>query len=136
MGSSTTKKVDVRILAATNRPLAQMVAEGAFREDLYYRLNVIPLNIPPLTTRSEDIEILSEYFLRKITSEMKRSHVTISRGALDLLLNHSWPGNVRELENTLKRAVVLSQNNHIDASDIIFVTSKHGGEPGQTEFDH
>lgn len=121
VGSSETKKIDIRVIGASNQDLAEMVSEGTFRQDLYYRMNVLPIHLPPLSRRKEDIEILTEYLLRKIATEMKRSPLTISRNAATALLNHSWPGNVRELENTLKRAVALSLSDHLDIQDIIFV---------------
>ncbi|MCX6833926.1 MAG: sigma-54 dependent transcriptional regulator [candidate division Zixibacteria bacterium] len=123
VGSSATHKVDVRIVAATNRELSGMVAEEKFREDLYYRLNVIPLNLPTLRERFEDIEILTEYFLRRLAAELGRPSLTISREAVDRLLSHTWPGNIRELENTLKRAAVLCTSNHLEVTDIMFVAS-------------
>lgn len=123
VGASTSKKVDVRIIAATNRDLTTMVEEGTFREDLFYRLNVIPLRIPQLSERAEDIEILTDYFLRKITREMNRGEVTITQQARERLLSHNWPGNVRELENTLKRAIALSQTTTIDTNGIQFIGS-------------
>ena len=121
VGSSVSKRVDVRIVAATNRDLGEMVATGEFREDLYYRLNVIPLNLPKLVKRPEDIEILTDYFIRKICSDMGRATMSISRSAVDRLLHHSWPGNVRELENTLKRGIALSCTDQLDTDDILFV---------------
>ena len=122
VGSSVSKRVDVRIVAATNRDLGEMVADGEFREDLYYRLNVIPLYLPRLVERAEDIEILTDYFIRKICAVMDRATMSISRSAVDRLLHHTWPGNVRELENTLKRGIALSSDDQLDMDDIIFVT--------------
>jgi len=130
IGSTATRKVDVRIVAATNRELSTMVTEGKFRQDLYYRLNVIPLNLPTLKERFEDIEILTEYFLRRLATEIGRPSLTISRDAVDRLLSHTWPGNIRELENTLKRAAVLCTSNQLDTGDIIFVASDERA-PGQ-----
>ena len=121
IGSSEIKKIDVRIIGATNRDLSEMVANGTFRQDLYYRLNVIPLELPPLTKRPEDIEILTDYFLRKIAAELKKTSITISRRAVEALLRHDWPGNVRELENTLKRGAALCQTNSLEHDDIVFV---------------
>ncbi len=121
VGAVVSRKVNVRIIAATNRELKEMVAAGTFREDLYFRLNVIPLNLPPLVERAEDIEMLTEYFLRKISHEIKSDGVTITRPAVDRLLGHKWPGNVRELENTLKRGAALCHNHVIDVDDIIFI---------------
>ncbi len=123
VGASTSRKVEVRIVAATNRDLGSMVAEGKFREDLYYRLNVIPLYLPTLKERAEDVEILTDYFLRRIASEIGRPSLTIGRDAVDKLLAHTWPGNIRELENTLKRAAALCPSNHLEATDIMFVAT-------------
>ncbi|RME28780.1 MAG: sigma-54-dependent Fis family transcriptional regulator [Candidatus Zixiibacteriota bacterium] len=121
VGTSKTHKVDVRIIGATNKDLAEMVSANRFREDLYYRLNVIPLYLPPLSERPEDIEVLTEYFLRKIATELERPAFTISREAVAKLRRYHWPGNVRELENTLKRAVALSRETVLDADSIVFV---------------
>lgn len=128
VGSSEFRKVDVRIIGATNRDLTELIAAGTFREDLYYRLSVIPLSLPPLVNRIEDLELLVDYFLRKIAVELKKGTITITRPAVDALLSHRWPGNIRELENTLKRGAALCRENQIDASDISFV----GGEQNDT----
>jgi len=103
-------QVDVRIIAATNVDLRQMVREGRFREDLFYRLNVITLDLPPLRQRREDVPLLVDHFLKKYSEEndLPRRHVTTD--ALRPLVSYSWPGNVRELENTIERAVVLSSD--------------------------
>lgn len=124
VGSSVTMKVDVRVLAATNRNLSEAVGRGDFREDLFYRLNVIPLHIPRLIDRAEDVEILIEYFLRVIAADMGRETLSISREAVDLMLKHNWPGNIRELENTLKRGAALCHSDHLGADDIIFIVSE------------
>jgi len=131
VGSSTSKRVDVRIVAATNRDLAGMVSQGEFSEDLYYRLNVIPIDLPTLKERAEDVEILTEYFLRKISGEMDKGPLTITRAAVDLLLGHTWPGNVRELENTLKRGAALCNDNRLGVGDIIFVAAESSEQPRQ-----
>jgi two-component system, NtrC family, response regulator AtoC len=101
--------VDVRVLAATNVNLRQAIRERTFREDLYYRLNVVPIHVPPLRERREDIPILVDHFIRKISRECSRDVGGISVGARDVLLRHDWPGNVRELENVIHRAVVLAR---------------------------
>jgi len=108
VGSTKLRKADVRIVAATNRNLKRMVEEGKFREDLYYRLSVLTLNIPPLRERPEDIPVLIEHFLRKY-SEKYSKEVKITPEALELLLSYSYPGNVRELENLIHRLVILSR---------------------------
>jgi DNA-binding NtrC family response regulator len=108
LGSERTEKVDVRVIAATNRDLRQMVADGKFQEDLFYRLNVIPIELPPLRDRRDDIPALVEHFLRKHAQRTGRRVERIDDGVLTALQQYDWPGNVRELENTVERAVVLS----------------------------
>ena len=100
-------QADIRVIAATNQNLAKAVAEGRFREDLYYRINVIPIVLPPLKDRREDIPLIAEHFLAKYAEQMGKSITAISHGAMDLLLLHDWPGNIRELENVIERAVAL-----------------------------
>ena len=107
VGGTRSKKVDVRIIAATLRNLEAMVSEGTFREDLYYRLNVVPLYLPPLRERREDIPLLTSYFLKKYCQEMHYPVKKISPEAMEIFLNYTWPGNVRELENTIERIIVL-----------------------------
>ena len=108
VGGNRTYKVDVRIVAATHRDLPRRIAEGAFREDLYYRLNVIQVPIPPLRERGNDVVLLAHHFLRKYAQDNAKDVRGISDAALGLLLRHAWPGNVRELENAIERAVVLA----------------------------
>jgi transcriptional regulator with PAS, ATPase and Fis domain len=108
LGSERTEKVDVRVIAATNRDLRQMVVDSRFQEDLFYRLNVIPIEIPPLRERRDDIPVLVEHFLRKHAQRTGRRIERIDDGVLAALQQYDWPGNVRELENTIERAVVLS----------------------------
>src|SRR5436190_6741056 len=108
LGSERTQRVDVRVIAATNRDMKRLVEEGRFLEDLFYRLNVIPLILPPLRERREDIPLLVEHFLRKHAQRSGRRIDQIHADALDRLMAYDWPGNIRELENTIERAVVLS----------------------------
>ena len=115
VGSDKTSKVDVRIITATSRNLEELVSRSTFREDLYYRLNVIPLFLPPLRERGEDIPLLMDYFLGKFNKENNRS-VSIDKSALQVFLNYSWAGNVRELENTIERLVIMSGSDKITAS--------------------
>jgi len=118
VGGTEIIKVDVRVLAATNRELKKMVEEGTFREDLYYRLNVIPIELPPLRERKEDIAELIDYFLEKYCGEMGREKLEINKNALELLVDYEWKGNIRELENVIERLVILSQCNAINEKDL------------------
>jgi two-component system response regulator PilR (NtrC family) len=113
LGGMDTIKVDVRIIAATNCDLREMVEDGRFREDLFYRLHVININLPPLRERKDDIPILAQHFLEKYGAENNRGEMEISADALDLMMDYDWPGNVRELENVVERAVVLSGGQRI-----------------------
>ncbi len=113
LGSVETIKVDVRIIAATNADLQKLMADNRFREDLFYRLNVITLTLPPLRRKREDIPLLVNHFLQKYSDENKRKVKEITPDAMRVLMDHSWPGNVRELENTIERAVVLSTADRI-----------------------
>jgi formate hydrogenlyase transcriptional activator len=110
LGSNRTVKVDVRLIAATNQDLHRSVAEGRFREDLFYRLNVFPIYVPPLRERKSDIPILVRYFVSRYAGEAKKSIVTIPAEAMDALLNWSWPGNIRELQNLVQRCVILTNS--------------------------
>ncbi len=121
LGSERTQRVDVRVIAATNRDLQQMVADGRFQEDLYYRLNVIPIPIPPLRERREDIPALMEHFVEKHTQRTGRPIERIHDEVAPLLCRYDWPGNVRELENTIERAVVLSTSRELTASAISLI---------------
>ncbi|MEW6364727.1 MAG: sigma-54 dependent transcriptional regulator [Acidobacteriota bacterium] len=116
LGGVETIKVDVRIIAATNVDLKRVVDAGRFREDLYYRLNVIKIDMPPLRDRAEDIPLLAQHFMEKYCRENEKPIMELSESALQLLLDYDWPGNVRELENVIERAVVLSRGEYIDES--------------------
>ncbi|MCM8812056.1 MAG: sigma-54 dependent transcriptional regulator [Candidatus Omnitrophica bacterium] len=118
VGDNRTIRVDVRIIAATNRNLDAFVKEGKFREDLYHRLNVISLHIPPLRERASDVPILVEHFLKKISTQMGRTMDSVTPAALDLLRRYPWPGNVRELENAIERAIVMNQKTFVDVEDL------------------
>ena len=117
IGSNDVVKVDVRIIAASNRNLAECVEEGKFRQDLYYRLRVIEIDIPPLCERLDDIPLLVEQFLKKMGSEREHA-LSISPQALSVLMSYSWPGNVRELENALESAVALNRTGVIVPDDL------------------
>lgn len=113
VGSTTTQKTNVRLVAATNKDLKAMVADGTFREDLFYRVNVFPIHAPALRERRDDIPALAFHFLKMFCNELDRPVAEISEGAMSLLVNHDWPGNVRELENAIQRALILSSDNVI-----------------------
>ncbi len=117
VGGNKTIKVDVRVIAATNRNLEDDIKSGIFRDDLYWRLNVVPIFLPPLRERAEDIPMLIEYFLKRFNEENQKS-ITIHQKAFNLLLRYPWPGNVRELENTIERLVVLSEGSLIRDDDL------------------
>jgi Nif-specific regulatory protein len=117
VGSEKTKKVDVRIIAATSRNLEHLVSQSKFREDLYFRLNVIPLFLPPLSERCEDIPVLIDHFLEKFNNENNRS-AGLDKSSMQVFLSYNWPGNVRELENTIERLVIMTGSDNITASDL------------------
>jgi DNA-binding NtrC family response regulator len=106
------------VIAATNVDLRAALEQGRFREDLYYRLNVVPISLPPLRERKEDIPFLARHFVHKLTKELGATAKDISPAAVDRLLTHSWPGNVRELENTIERSMVMASGEILEASDI------------------
>lgn len=121
LGGSEEVRVDARIIAATHRDLAAEVREGRFRDDLYYRLNVIEIRIPPLRERREDIPLLAEHFVERLAHELGKKAEGISEGALRLLLDYEWPGNVRELENAIERAIVTSRGRVLGEDDFAFL---------------
>jgi len=118
VGGNETLKTDVRILAATNKKLEREVEDGSFREDLFYRLNVVRLHIPPLRERREDVRPLASFFLQRICQQRRVPRMRFSKDAMDALENYRWPGNVRELENTIQRAVALANTDVLLARDI------------------
>ncbi len=117
VGDNQTKKIDVRVIAATNQNLQELIVQGKFRKDLFYRLNIISLEIPPLRKRKEDIPILVEHFIKKHAKHLSKKVENISAEALSILVNYSWPGNVRELENVIERAAILSKSSIITPDD-------------------
>jgi transcriptional regulator with GAF, ATPase, and Fis domain len=118
LGGTRTLRVDVRVIAATNRNLAGMVQAGQFREDLYYRLNVVSIEMPPLRERKEDIPALAMFFLRRFASELKKKVDGLHPEAQKLLLRYNWPGNIRELENAIERAVLLTEGPSVNSTDL------------------
>ncbi len=124
VGGEETLTVDVRVIAATNHDLKKLVNTNSFREDLYYRLHIIPVYLPPLRERREDIPVLANHFINRITAKLGLKKITLSQNALDALQEYDWPGNVRELENVLERSAVLADNEEIKASDLPFLNPK------------
>ena len=118
LGGTRTIKVDVRLIAATNRDLPTMVEAGQFREDLYYRLNVVTMEMPPLRERKDDIAELANFFIRRFSGELKKKIVGLEPEALKLLMRYQWPGNIRELENAIERAMLLAEGSHIAVDDL------------------
>lgn len=125
VGGSETISSDFRVIAATNENLDELVKEGVFREDLYYRLNVFTIHIPPLRERIEDIPLLANYFLKKFTTSMNKKITGISDEAMSFMLKYKWPGNVRELENAIERAVVVCRTDKIQLEDLPFRISNN-----------
>ena len=144
VGSHRVITVDVRIIAATNKDLTKAIQEGSFREDLFYRLNVVLIQMPPLRERKSDIPLLVQHFLEKYNARLRKEIRGISPDALDLLVRHDWPGNVRELENTIERLVVLSSGPYLEPADLVFAgtiltqppESSEGGSLKNLERDH
>jgi DNA-binding NtrC family response regulator len=118
LGGTRTVRVDVRIITATNRNLSQMVQAGTFREDLFYRLNVVSLEMPPLSDRKDDIAELAQFFVRRFSAELKKRVDNIEPEAQKVLMRHHWPGNIRELENVIERAVLLTEGNAVAPEDL------------------
>ena len=132
LGSSATKKVDVRIIAATNRNLAEEVRKGAFREDLWYRLNIFPITMPPLRDRLNDLPLLVQFYMTKISKRLGRSINIVPVGVMDALSKYHWPGNIRELENVLERAVINSSGPKLRLADELKKPYKDGTHPELT----
>ena len=129
VGSNETLSADVRIVTATNKVLSSEVAAGRFREDLYYRLNVVEIRLPPLRERAEDIPLLAEFFLQRITRKNGMARIRLSTEAIAALQTHRWPGNVRELENTIARACALASSTVLLPADIPLAAAP-GSEKG------
>jgi transcriptional regulator with PAS, ATPase and Fis domain len=133
VGGSTPVAVDFRVICATNQDLEAMVQEGKFREDLYYRINVFTIVVPPLRERREDIPLLAQHFLRKYALQMNRPFEDLDPDAMDLLVRHDWPGNVRELANAVERALVVGQPPAVRASDLpLSLNDKHRRATGDS----
>jgi two-component system response regulator HydG len=127
VGGEEILRVDVRIIAATHRDLMEEVRRGRFREDLYYRLHILPLHLPPLRERKEDIPLLAAHFIGRISPDIRRPQAELTDDGIRALTSYDWPGNVRELENVLERALVLSEHNRIDSESLSFLTVRPKG---------
>ncbi|MBN1515694.1 sigma-54-dependent Fis family transcriptional regulator [Candidatus Sumerlaeota bacterium] len=139
VGESVTRKADARVIAATNRDLEQMLEEGAFRQDLYYRLNVVPILIPPLRERRDDIPALIEHFLRKHAVKSAEAPRRIDSEALRMLMQYGWPGNIRELENAVEHAIVMCEGDTLTAEDLPLTIKAAQGKtpaPGGISVEH
>jgi len=137
LGSNVTRHIDVRVIAATNQDLRAALEQGTFREDLYYRLNVVPMNIPPLRERKQDIPFLANHFLRKLAPDSGHVVEAISDSAMEKLVGYHWPGNVRELENVIERALILCRGSQLEADDIkleMAPRSRPAGDSNQHHF--
>lgn len=133
VGGEAVIAVDVRVIAATNRNLEEMVAAGAFRQDLFYRLNVVEINVPPLSRRREDIPLLAQAFLEDFTRQNKKKIKGFTPQAMAAMVRHDWPGNVRELMNAVERAVVLSRAAFLDTGDLPLKHADGGNTPVPTD---
>ncbi len=133
VGGSKTIKVDVRLITATNKDLPQLVKKGQFREDLYYRINVVPIVLPPLRERREDIPLLVNHFTKKFSEENQKQLKGVSKEALELLMSYEWPGNVRELENLIERVIALTPNEYIQPNELPSPIISHSRANGLKE---
>lgn len=127
LGEKKQRKIDVRVIAATNKDLRKEVEEGRFRSDLYYRLNTVILNLPPLRERKEDIPLLADHFLNKYNEKLGKKINGFTENAMRWLLDYNWPGNVRELEHQIERSVILATRDYID--ETLFSTGKERAAP-------
>ena len=130
VGGEDTISVDVRIVAATNTPAADLLATEGFREDLYYRLHVVPVTLPPLRARRDDIPLLAEHFVAKLRSRTRSRATAVAQAAMERLVDYDWPGNVRQLENVIERALVLAEGDVLEASDLPLLVNVNGSRPG------
>jgi DNA-binding NtrC family response regulator len=135
VGGKANIPIDVRLISATNRDLEAEIRKGTFRDDLYYRLNVIRLNLPPLRERGSDIAILAEFFVKKYSHASDMQFKGISRPALKVLMNYSWPGNVRQLESVIERGVLMAEGDHIQPEDLPAEVHEEISQRGHLPFD-
>jgi transcriptional regulator with PAS, ATPase and Fis domain len=132
VGSTQVVKVDVRVIAATNKDLSQCIKEGLFREDLFYRLSVVPIHLPPLRARKADIPLLVHYLLAKSARKRDKKVTGLSNEAMEILTTYDWPGNIRELENVIERAVILSRSEVIVPGDLWYYAIHTDKEPASS----
>ena len=125
VGGIKTIRVDVRLVAATNRDLKKLIAAGSFREDLFYRLNVVPIRLPALRERTGDIPLLAEHFLAKFNERLRKKVEGVDTDATEVLVQYPWPGNIRELENVIERAVLFCDESKLHAKDLAARRSRH-----------
>jgi DNA-binding NtrC family response regulator len=131
VGSVQDRSVDVHLITASNRDLRAMVAQGRFRDDLYFRVSCLPLHLPPLRERREDIPLLAEFFIARLRDDLGKAALALSSDAAAALRSYDWPGNIRELRNVLERAALLSENGHISAPNLAFaVLPARGSKSG------
>src|SRR5207245_11521742 len=130
IGGMASIEADVRVICATNRNLPDDVKQGRFREDLFFRINVYPVTIPPLRARREDIDALTDFFLQKFARELNKRELTITDDARARLRQYDWPGNIRELENCIERAAILCNNSRIEAGDLHLGSGESGDRLG------
>ena len=133
LGHPKTARVDVRVLASTNRNLKELMATGEFREDLYYRLNVVSIEIPPLRERKEDIPLLAEHFFRKYSEKFGKEDLKLPHGLMEAMFSNPWHGNVRELENVVERAVIMARGRTVTLSDLDYQNSESGSFPSSQD---
>ena len=136
VGGGPTIKADVRLVAATNRPLARMVEEGEFRSDLYFRLEVFPIELPPLRERPSDAPLIARHLLAGMARRHGRPDLSLTAGAETLIAEHPWPGNVRQLSNLLERAVIMADQPRLGASDLRSLLAAAGGDSDREELRH
>lgn len=134
LGESKSRKADIRIIAATNNDLSNLVKDGSFREDLFFRLNVVQIHIPPLDERKEDIPVLVNYYVRKFSKEYKKPIKEIPKELMDKFISYSWPGNIRELENKIQQLIVMPTSSSINADDIVLSKSKSVTKKPEIEY--
>jgi DNA-binding NtrC family response regulator len=134
LGSNVTRHIDVRVIAATNQDLRAALEQGTFRQDLYYRLNVVPLNIPSLRERKQDIPFLANHFVKKLAPDAGCRVESITDAAMEKLTAYHWPGNVRELENVIERSLVMAKGTALDAADIKLESAPRVKPQNETHF--